>query len=1326
MYKRALLPFLLVCILLCSYTTLPSRGAVIEVDIQGGGDYQHIQTAIDNANPGDTILVRAGTYTENIAILKPITLLGEDRESTIIDGGGQGDVVNVKVDGVEITGFTIRGSGSGGAGVFMDGASNGLITNCHIDENYFGLKLGSADQNIVRENQITNATNDGIALDKYCNGNIFFHNNLLHNGGNAFDGGIDNQWYNATLNEGNYWDDYAGADADKDGIGDSPYPIEPATESTRDEYPLIRQYRGINIFHLQAVPQIQAPGGDVNISCRITSTAEVDNATVNVTQPNGTYVYDSLRNGGDTTLYHFNRSWTAKGTYTYTVWAHDTNNQTITSQTKKFVIAHKPTASFTVSPSSPTDMDDIIFDGTGSTDTDGSIVNYTWDFGDGTVAYGDIVSHNYTDNGNYTVALTVTDNDGAWDTAAMTLAVANIPPTANFTFTPQAGVVGESIQFTDHSRDAENEIYQWNWSFGDGTTVSGGMAQSNPSYAYHQDGVFNITLTVTDYDFDTGTMTRQIEITDIRSPVISNVTAFPNPQEVHGRVNLSCSITDDVTVDAAAVDINGPGTDRNKSMHRYRDTTTWYHTMNYSTEGNYTYAIWTTDPSGNTNHTEPYSFEIIIPAAPPEIGDVQAEPVQQQYGSTTAISAHVTDNVRVTGAYVNITLPNGSTMNMSMTGCDIDADNNGIYCYNHTFPALGTYTYFIWGVDINGYGNASRGHTFTVVDTTPPQLDNLSVTPQVQQPNETVNVSCIISDNLAVQNVSIRVSRANQTIAYKAMNASSLYHLERNYSQRGQYNVTVHASDTQGNNDTFHGQFAITAFPTANFSYSPEQPTSQDTIMFTDTSNDSDGAITAWHWDFGDGNASAVQHPSHSYATDGMYTVTLTITDSHGATDTASRYIEVENVPPTASFTYTPGAPVALEAVLFNASGSTDSDGAIESYTWDFGDNTTGTGMTPSHTYSDDGTYEVVLTVTDDAGASDSLQHNVTVSNVPPVAGFNYTTIDRAIGVEDNSTDPDGSIVNWTWDFGDGTVQYGQQPPTHSYSQVGSYTVTLTVTDDDGASNTTSARISAGVFLSANFTYGTDPASDIPLHFYDNSSHAATWHWTFGDGSTSNMTNPSHVYPIGNHYNVTLTVANGSENASVSKTVPVDTTIHIVKNADNVVNYVPWLGDNIAASALAGQIGGDVMPEGSVVSRWNTSRGSFDSYVVGVSPSSYDFMIYPYDAIVLRVAASGTFREQAYQLTDRLVQLYKNSNNVVNHMVWSNVSSIRASTLAGQIGGDVMPEGSVVSRWNTSRGSFDSYVVGVSPSSYDFMIYPGDCIVLRVAQSGQYHIEVNQ
>jgi len=326
----------------------------------------------------------------------------------------------------------------------------------------------------------------------------------------------------------------------------------------------------------------------------------------------------------------------------------------------------------------------------------------------------------------------------------------------------------------------------------------------------------------------------------------------------------------------------------------------------------------------------------------------------------------------------------------------------------------------------------------------------------------------------------------------------------------------------------------------------------------------------------------------------------------------------------------------------------------------------------------------------------------------------------------DASSDPDGTIVNWTWSFGDGNVSHAQNP-SHQYTAAGTYTVNLTVRDDDGAVNWTTAEIVVidTSALIANFTYEPpNPVSLQPVHFIDASSAAAVWLWNFGDGTTASEQHPFHEYPIGNYYNVSLTVFNGSMNASAYKVVKVDTMIQLFENANNVVNYVPWLSNETSASELSALIGGDIMPTGSVVSRWNVSTGSFDSYVVGISPPSYDFMIYPYDAVVLRVANAGSFVETAMLLQDRLVTLFKNAQNVVNHVVWSSLNATSASELSALIGGDIMPTGSVVSRWNVSTGSFDSYVVGISPPSYDFSIGPGDCIVLRIANSGEFMIEV--
>jgi len=210
------------------------------------------------------------------------------------------------------------------------------------------------------------------------------------------------------------------------------------------------------------------------------------------------------------------------------------------------------------------------------------------------------------------------------------------------------------------------------------------------------------------------------------------------------------------------------------------------------------------------------------------------------------------------------------------------------------------------------------------------------------------------------------------------------------------------------------------------------------------------------YWDFGDGTTSTAQNPTHQYADDGTYTVTLTVTDDDGASDSASRSITVLNVGPTADFSYSPSEPKAGENVTFDASSSYDPDGAIVSYHWDFGDGETGTGKTATHSYADDGTYTVTLTVTDDDGASDSASRTVIVSgtfssatspNQPPTADFSYSP-----------SSPTTADTVQFWDFGDGTTSTAQNP-THQYADDGTYTVTLTVTDDDGASDTATATV---------------------------------------------------------------------------------------------------------------------------------------------------------------------------------------------------------------------------------------------------------------------------
>jgi PKD repeat protein len=224
-------------------------------------------------------------------------------------------------------------------------------------------------------------------------------------------------------------------------------------------------------------------------------------------------------------------------------------------------------------------------------------------------------------------------------------------------------------------------------------------------------------------------------------------------------------------------------------------------------------------------------------------------------------------------------------------------------------------------------------------------------------------------------------------------------------------------------------------------------------VTFTGTAYNM-SAPFSYHWDFGDStgaevtSVSTVSPITHTYLNPGKYTVSLAVYDvgfpiTRWYESERTDYITVTHIPPVANFTYGPHHGNAPLGVNFFST----STGVDFSLTWDFGDNTTGEGLSPTHTYPTKGNYTVILTATNDGGSTTKTAF-VSVTPPPPVANFeavSATTGAKPFAVQFNDTSVyDGNIITWSWKFGDGATST-EQNPLHVYTASGNYDVYLMV-----------------------------------------------------------------------------------------------------------------------------------------------------------------------------------------------------------------------------------------------------------------------------------------
>ena len=301
-------------------------------------------------------------------------------------------------------------------------------------------------------------------------------------------------------------------------------------------------------------------------------------------------------------------------------------------------------------------------------------------------------------------------------------------------------------------------------------------------------------------------------------------------------------------------------------------------------------------------------------------------------------------------------------------------------------------------------------------------------------------------------------------------------------------------------------------------------------------SADPDGTVSTYAWSFGDGTSSAEVSPSHTYAADGTYPVTLTVTDNLGKTNQTVKQVTAQaNQRPTAGITTS----CTTLSCVFDGSSSADADGTIASYAWDFGDGGSATEQKPPHTFTAAGTYSVTLTVTDDKGATGSTTKSVTVSaaNAGPTASFTSTCPTLTCSFDAaGSSDSDGTVASYDWDFGDGTTGTGKTA-TRTYAAGGTFSVKLTVTDDAGATDSTTKAVTV-----------TGPVSNTVAA--DQFSRSGTGWGTANTGGAWTLTSSSPFSTNGSNGQVKLGSAGASLSATLNSTSATNATITADFSAD--------------------------------------------------------------------------------------------------------------------------------------------------------------------------------
>jgi cysteine-rich repeat protein len=370
-------------------------------------------------------------------------------------------------------------------------------------------------------------------------------------------------------------------------------------------------------------------------------------------------------------------------------------------------------------------------------------------------------------------------------------------------------------------------------------------------------------------------------------------------------------------------------------------------------------------------------------------------------------------------------------------------------------------------------------------------------------------------------------------------------------------------------------------------------------------SGDIDGTVVQWEWDCHEDGTFELLSTSSPFATctyddNGVFAIGLRVTDNDGGLNTVITTVAIDNLPPVITSTNFPSAPSESISASFSGS-ATDVSGDTVTYAWDFGDGGTATGASATHIWANSGDYIVTFTASDEDGGHTTVTTSITVGNLAPT--IDSITI-PATGVEEGnvsfaslSSDVGTDLLVSSWDFGDGSTA-GGGTVQHAYGDQGTYTVTLTVTDQDGA-----ATSSTGTIVIANLnpqiTSATIPSSGDEAEALvfsatgtDVVADTLTYTWSFGDGSSAVGSTVTHVYA--DNGTVTVSLLLQDEDGGSATTSANLNLANVNPQISNVI--VPATGGEgmvIPMSADAVDATGEVL-----TFVWDYGDGTSDTYVL--------------------------------------------------------------------------------------------------------------------------------